>query len=275
MDEGTLRLILLVVGIAIIAGIYLFDKFKKRPTQVIQSEPDFLTETAEKIRYQPRQRSDQKDELDLSDLGPMSAVTVDDPTDWSEPETEPAERFEPEPKPAPADPVNPVETPVQSTEVAPESEPEPEPTSDTSEEVDMAPDVIIQLTVSAVSGGVFQGPGLLDALTSLGFEYGDMGIFHCHDDDSGKPLFHLVNMVEPGTFPVGNMAQFETPGVCLFLQAAQVLDPVGTFKQMLLASEMLADQLAGEVLGANRMALTSADLKSIYDQLESSARLSV
>lgn len=294
MEENTLRLILLVVGVCIIAGIYLFDKFKKRPTRVIDAQPDFLTEAAEKMRYQPRQRAADEDDLDLADLGPMSARVQDDPLDQAN-----ESAFAPEPDIDLPDEPEFASTPWADSEQAAGSEVEIESTDQSqAETIDAVepvqqpiderpvkqadsspqPEVIVHLGVRAMAGSMIQGRDLLPILTDLGLEYGEMGIFHYTDQESGRDqavLFHLVNMVEPGTFPIGKMDQFETPGVSLFLQANQVREPVEVFNRMLLTAESLADRLAAEVLGANREPLTAAELESTYQRLESCAQVSV
>lgn len=263
MDESTLRLILLVVGVCIIAGIYLFDKFKKRPTRPVRLQPDFFAEAAEKLRYKPRNkakpiertvRDEPEDDLGLSGMEPMSAVTddvnldaLDESLDSREYETldDPAE--------------------VQETDL-PQPEPEQAPAEP---ETDVPPGAIIQLSVTALSGSVFAGKELLGELTDLGMEYGDMGIFHCYQHAPGdeRILFHLVNMVEPGTFPIGNMQDFQTPGVSFFFQASEVAEPIPVFNQMLDVAETLADRMSGQVLNANRQPLSRADLEAIYQTL--------
>lgn len=287
MDEGTLRLILLIVGVCIIAGIYLFDRFKKRPTRPVQAAPDFLTEAAEKMRYQPRVRSQKEDDLDLSDLGPISARS-DEADDWmdtpqaAEPDPVPTmtaldarehlmDSFASEPESIEAERA--VEATVASEAAPAESAEAVKAVSRTdAEPAEAAPrqNVIIQLGVMALPGHAFHGDALLSVLTELGFEYGEMGIFHYLDPSEAgdQAQYHLVNMVEPGTFPIESMQAFETPGLSLFLQADLVASPIDVFNQMLLAAETLADRLSGQVVNPKREPITRADLESIFLTLE-------
>ena len=70
---------------------------------------------------------------------------------------------------------------------------------------------IITLHVMADPQNWFTGPAVLSALKEEGLEFGDMGIFHHYGLQgmrSGRPLFHLANMVEPGYLAPDNMADF-------------------------------------------------------------------
>ncbi|MGL4714615.1 MAG: cell division protein ZipA [Aeromonas sp.] len=94
-------------------------------------------------------------------------------------------------------------------------------------------------------GHDLQGATLLASLTGLGFKFGDMDIFHRHEDANGKGevLFSMINMVKPGTFNPYRMEQFTTPGVSLFMQLPLRSNTAFAFEAMLKAADQLASDL--------------------------------
>jgi len=103
-----------------------------------------------------------------------------------------------------------------------------------------------------------QGASLLPVLLTLGFKFGEMNIFHRHQDSAGngKVLFSLANMVKPGVFDLDTMEQFETPGVSLFMTVPCAGDAMANFELMLQAAQKLADELDGQLLDGHRNPLT-------------------
>ena len=66
----------------------------------------------------------------------------------------------------------------------------------------------------------------------------------------------MANMVKPGTFPFGAMADFTTPGLTLFAQLeGQPGDP-GRLEELLGTAHSLARDLGGDLLGEQRQPLT-------------------
>lgn len=78
-----------------------------------------------------------------------------------------------------------------------------------------------------------------------GFKFGEMDIFHRHEDLNGKGevLFSMINMVKPGTFNPYRMEQFSTPGVSLFMQLPLRSNAAFAFEHMLQAADQLASDL--------------------------------
>ncbi len=68
----------------------------------------------------------------------------------------------------------------------------------------------------------FKGYELLQALLSQGLRFGEMSIFHRHQQTNGKGpvLFSLTSAVEPGTFDIHNMGTFSCPGLTLFMASS-------------------------------------------------------
>ncbi len=116
------------------------------------------------------------------------------------------------------------------------------------------PTDVLVLHVVASTGEVLNGAELLPCLLSLNFKFGDMSIFHRHEDNAGtgKVLFSLANMVKPGVFNPDEMEQFTTEGVVLFMTLPCHGDPLMNFSIMLNSAHQLADDLGGQVLDGGR-----------------------
>lgn len=154
-------------------------------------------------------------------------------------------------------PADPVESPSLTTG-------ESEPKAVESQEAAPAkaepatPQDVLVLNVVAHQGGEISGAVLLPTLLTLGLKYGDMQIFHRHQDSAGngEVLFSLANMVKPGVFDIDNMETFSTQGVSLFMTLPGPGDNLENFNLMLSAAAKLAEELNGQVLDGNRCVLT-------------------
>lgn len=233
MEENSLRLVLLIMGVVILIGIYLYDVFKKKRNKKTDSvemrsghservEPVFLTEPS------------------LVEDGVLPSI--------SSPKLEP--RMESEET---------LETMAQSQEDVPVASESP----------------VIQLMVLPKAGGVLSGTGLLNAFTQLNLEFGDMGIFHCYERQSGVEvqLFHVANILEPGTFPVGSMTDFESTGVVLFFQVTDSIDSEETFERMLNVAQQLSQVLDAVLTDSARNELTIDKISDIQKTLSGLSNL--
>ena len=117
-----------------------------------------------------------------------------------------------------------------------------------------APRDVLALHVVAREGQQLQGAELLPALLALNFKFGDMQIFHRHEDNAGqgKVVFSLANMVKPGVFEPDNMEQFTTQGVVLFMTLPCYGDALFNFSNMLNSAQQLADDLDALLLDGER-----------------------
>jgi cell division protein ZipA len=117
--------------------------------------------------------------------------------------------------------------------------------------------IILQLHVSA-AGGRFDGAEIVRAADRYGLEPGEMDIFHRPGDEDEGPRFSMANMVKPGTFPFGAMADFESPGLVLFAEAHGDPGDPDRLDEMLDTAHGLAEDLDGTVLDDRRKPLTAA-----------------
>ena len=114
------------------------------------------------------------------------------------------------------------------------------------------------------------GHELLQYFLTSGFRFGEMSIFHRHEhsDGTGPVLFSISNMMAPGVFDLDTMEQFKSEGVSFFLSAPN--DDINireSFKMMLTAVEIMAEEFDCIVLNGEREALTEAQFIEYQDRL--------
>lgn len=125
------------------------------------------------------------------------------------------------------------------------------------------------INLMARPGHDLQGATLLSSLLALGFKFGEMDIFHRHEDLGGKGevLFSMINMVKPGTFNPYRMEQFSTPGVSLFMQLPLRSNAAFAFEHMLQAADQLASDLDAMLTDASRSPLSDDDIARCRHEL--------
>ncbi|SQH77302.1 Cell division protein ZipA [Shewanella benthica] len=131
------------------------------------------------------------------------------------------------------------------------------------------PKDVLVLHVVAAEDASINGTDLLPSLLTLNFKFGDMSIFHRHEDNAGKGkvLFSLANMVKPGIFNPDEMEQFSTEGVVLFMTLPCHGDPLMNFSIMLNSAHQLADDLGGKVLDGGRDAWSETTKQSYLQRI--------
>lgn len=123
--------------------------------------------------------------------------------------------------------------------------------------------IILQLMAPAQRP--FQGYELIQTLTSIGFHYGKMNIFHFYTDPNKKELlFSLASAIEPGTFDLDNIGEIICPGLCLFLSIHKVKSAMKAFDLMWETIQTLAEDLDGVL--CDKQVQPINDLKGYYDQ---------
>jgi cell division protein ZipA len=121
----------------------------------------------------------------------------------------------------------------------------------------LEPQVIILSVVMPANQQMF-GAALLPSLLTLGLKYGEMNIFHRHEDNAGngKVTFSLANIMNPGSFDLDTMETFATRGVSLFMTLPNAGDSFSVFEKMLNAAKQLAQEFNAQVLDEKRNVLT-------------------
>ncbi len=96
----------------------------------------------------------------------------------------------------------------------------------------------------------------MEILVDSGMTFGEMDIFHLHDQAGNAQLFSLASAVEPGTFEMATIDQFSTPGVTLFMRVHELSEPLQVLDSMLSVANTIAQELDGEVRDETRSVMT-------------------
>jgi cell division protein ZipA len=256
MDPDLLRLLLVVLGVLLVLGIYLWDRYQRavppaRNRRVIEepAEPGVPHD-------RPVTRND-RDAVEPSWEAPAGAGTS-----GSAPADPPPSRISLELDPDP----DPAAIEAWSTSAAAE---EPQLSMGLrfdahgdadylSADPELQDDVERKLIVIHVASrqGSMAGPAIEQACAAADLELGDMSIYHRRDPANGQVLFSVASMVEPGSFPRDGMAQFRTPGLTLFSQLPGAREGTEIYEAMLEAAAGLAMRLQAEVQDEHRNKLT-------------------
>lgn len=124
-------------------------------------------------------------------------------------------------------------------------------------------DDVIVINVMAKPKDDISGNDLLRALLSVGLRFGEMNIFHRHEQLTGKGavLFSAVNVVEPGTFDLNHMEDFKTPGICMFLRLPGPKRSLHAFEQLVESARKIANMLGAELKDENHSVLTQQTIE--------------
>lgn len=128
---------------------------------------------------------------------------------------------------------------------------------------------VLMLFIDKAEGTPIDGAKLLPTLLTLGFKYGEMDLFHRHQDSSGKGevLFSLANMFNPGTFDIDHMEQLSTRGLTIFMTLPNASEPLQTFNMMHNAAKKIADEFGATVLDDKRNPLDVAIVRSYVEKI--------
>ncbi|EGU44846.1 cell division protein ZipA [Vibrio ichthyoenteri ATCC 700023] len=129
---------------------------------------------------------------------------------------------------------------------------------------------VIVLNVHCSGEQAFVGTKLFDSMQQNGLLYGEMDIFHRHADLSGtgKVLFSVANMMQPGTLQHDDPALFTTKGISFFMTLPCFGDAEQNFKLMLRTAQQIADDLGANVLDDARNLMTPNRLDAYRAQIK-------
>ncbi|WP_105902496.1 cell division protein ZipA [Vibrio gangliei] len=128
---------------------------------------------------------------------------------------------------------------------------------------------VIVFHVHAAGNSEFVGTELFESMRQNGLIYGAMDIFHRHTDTSGtgKVLFSVANMMNPGTLAHDDPATFTTKGISFFMTLPCFGNPDQNFKLMLRTAQQIADDLGANVLDDKRNLMTPDRLSAYRQQI--------
>ncbi len=127
---------------------------------------------------------------------------------------------------------------------------------------------VIILSLMAGEGKTFNGMQLLSAMEMAGLHHGEMGIFHYTELESNQTLFSVANVLEPGSFDMSTMGDIETPGLAMFMRLPAPIDGEKALLTFVRQAKRLKEQLSGHLTDGQRRELTRETL----DDLKNTAR---
>lgn len=239
MDSTSVRIILLILGVAFIAGIYLWDKKKHVDARLFKKQ----------ARRKPRQH----------DTGVFDAV-----------DTPPAETS--------TDQLEPLDTNNETEAVASEdlsfsaAHDKVEINNDVDdlsfssrsafEEFEAGADLptkIIQINLIARSNEI-SGQMIMDLASELNLQLGEFNIFHRMDEKSGKSVFSMANAIEPGYFDADNMLNFKTPGLTIFTQLPAPIDCLTAYSEMVNVAKRIGYIVGAEIQDSSHSVMTEQSI---------------
>ncbi len=269
MDPDLVRIILVVLGVLLVAGIYLWDRYKHgAPKRRVAKKrrPDPIEE--DPFATPPGQRIDPA----LGTFAESSAPEA--PPERGSATAKEAPEVSSQAAPLAAEPPIVDDWQIGTRDAEPQGSLDlnfgahgdgdylhRDPALDGEVEHKL---VVINLVAR---NGVFAGPAIEKACTKNDLMLGEMSIFHRHDERDGPVLFSVASMVEPGKFPVDDIAGFSTPGLSIFTQLPGVRDGIEVFDQMLAAANRLASQLNGELQDDRHNKLTKQMEKHLRESV--------
>ncbi|MCF6281575.1 MAG: hypothetical protein L3J28_05060 [Candidatus Polarisedimenticolaceae bacterium] len=243
MESGTLRLILAVAGVLLLAGIYYFGQKKQREERPQAHEwqdnpPPEEAEIAEDMGPWVSTEASDGELLD-HELEQLNEVVAE--TEYM---TEAVEELS----------ENPFDSDVQQDLFA-----EEQAEMTTLADSDL-PQKILQIMIVS-HAEPFSGERIQQAAESAGLQHGDMQIFHRIAAHAKQPLFSMASMVEPGNFPIDKMVELSTPGLALFAQLPAAKPGMEIYDEMITTAEKLAEELNGELLDATHSVLSKQTIE--------------
>lgn len=133
----------------------------------------------------------------------------------------------------------------------------------------MLPQEVLVVNVLAKGGAAFKGPDLLQLLLACDLRFGEMNIFHRYEKANGKgPIqFSVANLVEPGSFNLDDIDEFNTPGVTFFLTLPGPDKPVTAFNYMIETAQVLVRHLHAELRDDAHSVMTAQTIEHFRQRI--------
>jgi cell division protein ZipA len=132
--------------------------------------------------------------------------------------------------------------------------------------------LVISLCVLAHDGERFAGDAIIQAVEDLGLQFGAMNIYHClakAADGHGQAVCSVANLLEPGHLKIDNPQNFATPGLAIFMVLPGPQEPREAFETLLEVGRGLASALDGELCDESRSVITNQTIGHLKEKIES------
>ncbi|MGB5452908.1 MAG: cell division protein ZipA C-terminal FtsZ-binding domain-containing protein [Sedimenticolaceae bacterium] len=258
MDPDLVRLILVVLGILLVAGIYLWDRYRRSVPRfrMPRRSPSSISIDPETLEANPSARAEPTigeavesiPEMRLDDSPNDVEIAIDVPRTRSELDPDPSDLGEWSGAGRDQDPQFSMDLNFDAHGDGDYLSTDPALYDEVERKL-----VVINLVMR---GGTFSGVAIEKACSAVNLVLGDMSIYHRHDGSNGRVMFSMASMLEPGNFPSDGMAGFATPGLSLFTQLPGVRDGVEIYEEMLSTAKQLASLLHAELQDQEHNKLT-------------------
>lgn len=126
---------------------------------------------------------------------------------------------------------------------------------------------IVTLYVRARDDRSISGLSLLDAAIKAGLRFGEMKIFHRRHRGATKPVFSMANITRPGSFDPSGWNLFQTPGVTLFMTLPGPVSALDAWDAMLATGKRLAELLDADLMDDAQCLLTRQRIAQIREDM--------
>ena len=242
MDSTELRILLFVLGIAFVAGIYFWDRRKHVDSRFHKLQ------SKRKARRHDSGVFANNDEQDAFSSDQTAAISNEGPSNFDGDEFEIVVKNDNNEKLT-------IDDDLSFSAVG------------AFEEFEAGADLptkILQVNLVARKNEI-SGQMILDLAAELNLTHGEFNIFHRMDSKTGKSIFSMANLVEPGSFDISNMQDFKTPGLTLFSQLPAPVDCVTAFSEMMNAAKRIGYILGAELQDGSHSVMTSQSIEHERD----------
>lgn len=129
---------------------------------------------------------------------------------------------------------------------------------------------IVILHVLANGSSVFSGTNIMQVVEQLDLVYDSRGILFRPIERSGKrqALFNVSSMVKPGLIPLDSIETFTTPGLSLFLQLPGPEEGLKSFNAMWDCAQGLAALLDGDIQDQGHSTVSSQTIDRLREEIQ-------
>lgn len=130
-----------------------------------------------------------------------------------------------------------------------------------------APEKIVTIYLQRKESRRINGTELSDAAGKAGLDFGEMNIFHRLQEGASHPVFSMANLTAPGNFDPANWASFDTPGLTFFMTLPAPVSALDAWDAMLATARRMAELLDAEVLDDSRCLVSRQRIAQVRDEM--------